>query len=180
MKNEMSRIRDRIDVLKKKIRNEESRLEQQNGGTSSRLVDDQKEAEARKEQLKEQIASLESEIKELQGQSSDQALREAQARRTRKNEDISKTNNILQNLRRADTGGLGAFGGAIGQVVRAIDNERGWREKPVGPIGRYVTLKAQAWMSIVEKFFGSTLSGFVVSHRQDADLLKRIMSQYHW
>jgi chromosome segregation ATPase len=182
LKHEINGKRAKIDGLTKKIKAEEERLERQNGGASSKLVEDQKTAETKKEQLISEIKSLESEIAGLLGRNAslDSPLKESQSAQGVKRNEISETGDTLRNLQKADSSELGAFSRGTPDLVRAIESERGWREKPVGPIGRYVTLKDQSWMHIVEKFFGSTLNGFIVTNYSDADKLKQLMSRFNW
>ncbi|KAF2641623.1 structural maintenance of chromosomes protein 6 [Massarina eburnea CBS 473.64] len=66
------------------------------------------------------------------------------------------------------------------RLLGAIDNETKFRERPVGPIGRHVELLKPEWGSILEKSFGATLEGFVVTCKDDRDLLSKIMKKLNY
>lgn len=63
-------------------------------------------------------------------------------------------------------------------LIRAINNETRWRTKPVGPMGLHVRLLKPEWSSIIEKTFGGALEGFVVTGKEDQNMLSKIMKEY--
>jgi chromosome segregation ATPase len=65
-------------------------------------------------------------------------------------------------------------------LLNAIKSERRFREEPVGPLGRYVKLLEPKWGRILEKQFGQTLNGFVVTSKQDQSILSTLMSRVGW
>jgi chromosome segregation ATPase len=62
-------------------------------------------------------------------------------------------------------------------ALREIDREKGWREKPVGPIGLHITLLDSKWIHIIERYFGGALGGFIVTNYADGNLLKKILER---
>ncbi|GAA5878570.1 hypothetical protein JCM1840_007454 [Sporobolomyces johnsonii] len=72
---------------------------------------------------------------------------------------------------------LMAFGGAMPRLVQAINNERGWREKPVGPIGLHVKLNQKEYGSALESFFSQSLNAFIVTNEDDRKRLRAIWYQ---
>jgi structural maintenance of chromosomes protein 6 len=66
------------------------------------------------------------------------------------------------------------------KLMRAIEKENGFRERPVGPMGRHVKLLKQEWSSILEKQSGGSLSAFVVTSKADQDLLSVLMKETNW
>ncbi len=82
-------------------------------------------------------------------------------------------NNDADNWRRG-------FEPNIGNLLRAIDNERGFKERPIGPVGRYIKLLKPEWASVVENTLGATLSSFVVTCKDDQNLLSKLMSKTSW
>lgn len=63
------------------------------------------------------------------------------------------------------------------RLVRAIETDRRFRDRPVGPIGRYVELKDPHWSSILEKVSGAALNAFVVTNKADQNTLQNLMKQ---
>ncbi|KAF2267665.1 dna repair protein-like protein rad18 [Lojkania enalia] len=70
----------------------------------------------------------------------------------------------------------------LSRLVQAIQGERRFRERPVGPIGRYVKLLKPEWSSILERQAGASLNAFVVINKDDqtllSDIMKRLKCQY--
>lgn len=182
LKAGITNTRAKIAHIKKKIEAEEQRLKDRDGGANSQLVAGQKEAEARRQELEterqrveDRKATVEDERKAVIDE-----MRRVQPVRARKIQDIEGARSRVHRLQQTDQDAFGAFSRGTAALLRLIDNERGWRQKPIGPIGRYVTLKDQSWMHIVEKHFGSTLNSFVVTNNSDAEKLKRLMSNAQW
>ena len=69
-------------------------------------------------------------------------------------------------------------------LLKAIqDNKRRFRnqeELPVGPLGRHVKLVNADWGYILEKQFGSSLNGFVVTNKSDQTVLAELMRRTGW
>lgn len=65
-------------------------------------------------------------------------------------------------------------------LLRAIESHSGFREKPVGPLGRHVKLVRPEWAHILEKQFGPALNGFVVTSKADQTILSKLMITCQW
>ncbi|GAA5952783.1 hypothetical protein JCM21900_005801 [Sporobolomyces salmonicolor] len=72
---------------------------------------------------------------------------------------------------------LMAYGSAMPRLLQAIDSERGWREKPVGPIGLHVKLNQKEYGSALESFFSQSLNAFIVTNEDDRKRLRAIWYQ---
>ncbi|CEQ43019.1 SPOSA6832_04907 [Sporobolomyces salmonicolor] len=72
---------------------------------------------------------------------------------------------------------LMAYGSAMPRLLQAIDSERGWREKPIGPIGLHVKLNQKEYGSALESFFSQSLNAFIVTNEDDRKRLRAIWSQ---
>lgn len=68
----------------------------------------------------------------------------------------------------------------LSELLRAIESEHRFREKPVGPMGRHVKLRLQDWGGILEKQFGQTLNAFVVTSKPDQNILSALMKRVGW
>jgi chromosome segregation ATPase len=69
---------------------------------------------------------------------------------------------------------------ALKTLLGAIEKESGFRETPVGPMGRYVELLKPEWGSILEKSFGGALNAFVVTSKGDHTILSEMMKRHNW
>ncbi|KAF1920540.1 hypothetical protein BDU57DRAFT_465075 [Ampelomyces quisqualis] len=68
----------------------------------------------------------------------------------------------------------------LAKLLRAIETDGHFREKPVGPMGRYVKLLRPEWAFILEKQFGLSLNAFVVTSRADQTTLSNLMRRCNW
>ncbi|KAL3446823.1 hypothetical protein BJX65DRAFT_110411 [Aspergillus insuetus] len=60
-------------------------------------------------------------------------------------------------------------------LLRAIQQEQSFTERPIGPIGNFVTLLKPEWSSVLESSFGATLNSFIVTSKGDQSTLSKIM-----
>lgn len=86
----------------------------------------------------------------------------------------------MNQLRRAQSSYMNVYGPQMQQLMNAIDTEKRWQDKPVGPMGMHIKLLKQDWSSILESVFGGALRGFVVTNYRDKDLLMSIMRKTQW
>lgn len=94
-----------------------------------------------------------------------------------KREEVEKRMNDLDALSR-DRGQQDlAYHQQMPALLRAIQNERSFAERPVGPVGKHVRLLKPEWSSVLEKSFGGTLSSFIVTSKRDMNILNGIMSR---
>lgn len=70
------------------------------------------------------------------------------------------------------------FGAAMPQLIQAIQNERGWRGRVVGPMGLHVKLNHPEYAKALDAFFNHYLNGFVCEDAGDADNLRRLIQRF--
>lgn len=115
----------------------------------------------------------------------DESRREQVDRLTQLRDDINRTRDAQDELRRGIQSLEGArqeplanFGQEMPAIVRAIQAERGWQNGvPVGPIGQHVKLSNEYKMysNTLESFFSKTLNAFLVDNEPDKQRLNRIL-----
>ncbi|KAE8308707.1 P-loop containing nucleoside triphosphate hydrolase protein [Aspergillus transmontanensis] len=89
--------------------------------------------------------------------------------------DVEQAEKLLWSLSKEGGPKNSGFHDKTPSLLRAIQQEESFTEKPVGPIGRHVTLLKPEWSSILENSFGTTLNSFVVTSKRDMEILSRIM-----
>lgn len=64
-------------------------------------------------------------------------------------------------------------------LLNLIDQERGFKVKPIGPIGRHIKLleEHKQWADILETSSGATLDGFVCASKADQSILSGLMKR---
>lgn len=178
----MTGANKKIKETTEEIRKEEERLESADDGSNLRLMGDQRNAEAEVLRVKAEIVAHDRQYKDDQAscqivkQDFDQTTRNVKEKKI----EIGNKQNNLRQISTAEGDFIKGFGPRLPTLLNAINNESGFRIKPVGPIGIYITLRDPKWWSILERFFGSTLTAFVVTNYDDSELLKRLMKSCNW
>ncbi|KAL5121033.1 Structural maintenance of chromosomes protein 6 [Pleosporales sp. CAS-2024a] len=97
-------------------------------------------------------------------------------------DDEHSTQKVIQNLQHGQRGWMEGYAQPqnLQKLLRAIETERTFRERPVGPMGRHVKLLRPEWGFILEKQFGANLNAFVVTSRADQRVLSGLMKRCNW
>ncbi|KAL4805247.1 P-loop containing nucleoside triphosphate hydrolase protein [Aspergillus unguis] len=170
---------NRIVGIQQKIDEESRRLANLHGGGYSQKLEvfeqaKQDAADARREIEEHQQGGyqIDSDIKaaEKQMDAADQPI--AQAKR-----DIAEAEALLHNLSKEGGSRKSGLPDKMPALLKAIQQEKSFTERPVGPIGNFVTLLKPEWSSILESSFGATLNGFLVTSKRDQSILSAIMQR---
>lgn len=70
-----------------------------------------------------------------------------------------------------------AFDRNLGRVLQEIERDNRFTVKPIGPLGRYITLKKPEWRMLLESHLNSVLSSFWVQTSADRNRLKAILDR---
>lgn len=158
------------------IQLEEQRLLEINGGGAARRLEELETAKSTVRQAKEDF-----EQHKAGRQNIEQTIRdcknlekERSEEKDRRQLDVENQQQRLNELRAKGDRQLGAFAPNTENLLRAIEREMRWEQKPIGPLGKHVKLKKAEWSSIIERMFGNSLNGFVVCSRRDANLLAEL------
>ncbi|KAK4055617.1 Structural maintenance of chromosomes protein 6 [Microbotryomycetes sp. JL201] len=88
----------------------------------------------------------------------------------------------LDNMRAVGTNRLLAFGGQdprkLINMMKAIEQERGWRHKPIGPIGTHIKLADSTWSGALESICAHTLNAFLVTTDEDRARLTQMHREF--
>lgn len=87
---------------------------------------------------------------------------------------------LLQGMERDGGARRTGFHEKMPMLLRAIQQEKSFKEPPVGPIGHYVSLLQPKWSSVLENSLGATLSSFVVTTKGDMNILFNTMQRVGW
>ncbi|OAL30964.1 hypothetical protein AYO22_01259 [Fonsecaea multimorphosa] len=166
-----------ITQQKVAIEQEVQRLAELDGGGAARRInelDEAKEAVRRAEgELQDHLDQRQTLVEEIERM---QRL-ESETGEAKKNEErrVTDLDNNLKRLVENRNSQDVAFHPKMHELLRALRQEKGFQDAPVGPLGKHVKLLKPDWSSILEKSFGSALSGFIVSSKRDENLLSSIM-----
>lgn len=164
------------------IRKEEERLKSADGGSNVQLMEAQRNAEAEVLRIGVEIVAHEQQNRDDQAtyrvakQDFDEATRNVGEKKI----EIDNKQKNLRQISTAEGDFIKGFGPRLPTLLNAISNENAFHVKPVGPIGTYITLRDPKWWSILERFFGNSLTAFVVTNYDDSEILKRLMGKCGW
>ncbi|OAP58641.1 hypothetical protein AYL99_07731 [Fonsecaea erecta] len=175
----MANVDRTIKQTKADIKKEEQRLAELDGGGAARRIRELEEAKEALEKAQDELqvhldgrGLLAADIEAM-------ARLEHEAREAKRNEDqrvVDLDNNLKRLMENRDSQDL-AFHPKIHELLRALHAEKGFRDPPVGPLGKHIKLLKPEWSSILEKTFGKSLAAFIVSNKEDEHLLTSIMRQ---
>ncbi|KAK0545371.1 Structural maintenance of chromosomes protein 6 [Tilletia horrida] len=179
LNEQFSQYQDDIDRLQKQIDDEAARLAQDNRAQFQRLQAEREECLEERTAAQNKETDLTAQFQELEQQSRplrarcDELKREIERTRnhiTEKQTQISGLTSSRQNQ-------LLAYGPNMIQLIRNIEQFRGWVSKPLGPMGRYVRLKDHTWSKVIESVLSNLLSSFLVTNWQDQKNLHRMLQE---
>lgn len=84
----------------------------------------------------------------------------------------------LHELEKLEKDQTNAYGPWMNDCLRAIEHERRFHSKPIGPIGRYIRCRDPHWSYAVEKHLAPIMSAFICADNHDERILLEIFSRY--
>jgi chromosome segregation ATPase len=179
MNDEINNLKATIQDYTTKLAEERRRQEQANGGQHAQKLVEIQEAKAQATQAR---VSLEShrDTQTAISRDLDKAEKDLQNIKPairQKQEQIRNCQNQMRNIQSGQGNWSAGYHNNLSKLLRAIENERRFRETPVGPMGRHVRLLKPEWSSILEKQAGQSLNSFVVTNKADESILSNLMKQ---
>ncbi|KAJ5306641.1 hypothetical protein N7508_005656 [Penicillium antarcticum] len=169
----------RIQETQQKVHEENQRLADASGGGYARkqeaceqAVNDAAAAQRAYNEHRSDANGLREDI-----ESSQEDLKATKGPVDAKRMELEQAENRLKTLTRDGGARQSGFHPKMPDLLKAIEQERSFESRPVGPIGHHVTLLQPKWSSILESSFGGTLGSFIVTSNRDMNILSRIMRQ---
>ncbi|KAL8705541.1 MAG: hypothetical protein Q9201_001358 [Fulgogasparrea decipioides] len=179
IKNQVTNSKKAIDTAQNSIREEYSRLEEVNGGGNARRL---AEIESKRVALTDAKTRLEDHDGGLQSleekrRRAAQDLEQSKYPIPQKREEVQACDDRLNRLIKDKGKQEGAYHANMPRLLRAIREDTGFQQKPIGPIGYHVRLLKPTWSSILEKSFGAALNTFIVISKGDQTKLSTLMAR---
>ena len=177
MHSNMRLQKDRIDKIQKDMEEEQGRLAGAQGAAHAERMSRMEKLKEAAEEAKRAQMDHGTGSAELQ-RNKDEAKRtfdNARPALQEKRDKVLRAEGKLQNARSNQPKPYEGYPQNMDKLVKAIDNDTRWRTKPVGPMGKHVTLLKATWSSPIESTFGAALNGFVVTCKEDQTLLSEHM-----
>ncbi|KAI0366623.1 P-loop containing nucleoside triphosphate hydrolase protein [Pilatotrama ljubarskyi] len=167
-----------IAELERKIQDEQTRLE-------TRSKEKRDRAARQLDELNARLADDEKNFKEI-SQERHRLMAEADSAKTEgtrlEEEQRDLRNRIIEceeQIRRCselETNSLSRFGNRMEWVLSQIEQKRWYGRKPVGPFGRYVTVKdPERWGRLLRVVIGNAMSSFAITDARDRPALAQLL-----
>ena len=171
-------VTDKETIKKKKsaIAEEEQRLADLNGGGTAARLAELEDANQAAGTAHEDYETHESQRIRL-GEEVDQTQTSADREKTAiapKRAEVERRVADVEKLAQSNGQQDAAYDPRLPDLLRAIQRETSFARRPIGPIGKHVRLTRPEWSSVLEKSFGQTLNGFIVTTKGDMDILNRL------
>ncbi|KAI5919698.1 hypothetical protein F4810DRAFT_686000 [Camillea tinctor] len=163
----------------RKIRDEEQRLEAVNGGALAKKQKEHEEAKGVVQKIRESIDTHANDLPNLNEEFAriEKATQEIGGHVEQKRKEVSAAEAQIRTLSQNRGDPWAGFDAQMPQLLKLIDNDNRFTEKPIGPIGAYVQLTKPKWSTILEKTLGQNLSGFIVKSKPDQVRLQAMMDK---
>ncbi|KAJ1029975.1 hypothetical protein NDA16_000888 [Ustilago loliicola] len=169
-----------IERYEDQIRDETSKLAHEGKAHRQQLEEERQDVQRQRQEVQDGLLDKEEQQRETDNKAIDIAQREEEQGQTlrRLQDEYQNNSSRLAQLRESTRNRLTAYGGPkVPALMQAINNERGWTSKPIGPLGTHVKLKDMRWQRVLESVIGNTLNAFFVSNHGDRMRLKNIMDR---
>lgn len=182
IKEHLKRAEANVRNTRADIEEEHRRLEEANGGSHKKRLEEIEAKRADVVAAKNRLQEHESNYGILQRnkEKATAALEFSKGPLAAKQNEMDQCEAQLTRLMQDKGQKQGAYKPSMHRLLTAIQNDSGFREKPVGPMGNHVRLLKPLWSNILEKSFGGTLETFIVTSKPDQSLLLRLMQQNGW
>ncbi|KAF2459353.1 DNA repair protein [Lineolata rhizophorae] len=178
-------LRDEINASTREIQGyewefeaERNRQESANGPENARMMAVIQEAKERRDALDAQKKDIERSFARLDRavNEADLALRQSKPQVREQRDKVHAKKTQIRNLGQGRDNWHSAYFANMQNLLAAIEREaQHFYKKPVGPIGRHVTLLKPRWSSVLEKSFGAALNAFLVTSKEDQTKLSELM-----
>ena len=151
-----------------------------NGGVHSKMLDEIEEAKIRAHDARialEEFDSGKGAIEQKLRHAQD-AIQQFKPTIESKRNDITRSEDQLRSMSQDQGDWTRAYHRNVSNLLRAIERESGFKERPVGPFGRYIRLLKPEWSSILERSLGGILDSFAVTSKHDQSLLASLMKRF--
>ena len=167
-------------MVKNDLATERQRLADANGGVHSKMLHEIEEAKIRAHDAKIQLedfdkgkVAIEQKLRQAQD-----AVQQFKLTLESKRDEVNRTESQLRSMSQDRGDWTRAYHRNLPNLLRAIERESGFKERPVGPFGRHIRLLKPEWSSILERSLGGILDSFAVTSKHDQSILANLMKRF--
>lgn len=175
---ELKQARAKVQTIQGDIDAEQQRIEDANGGSLARKFAEIDAAKTEASQAKAEFDRSHDKMNGLMEKSQvfRSALEQEQGPWAAKKRDVDNCRNRLREMQNERPDPMRGFDQRMPELLRKIQQDRGFFQKPVGPVGLHLKLRDPKWSDILEVTFGSTLNGFIVTNKRDQVKLAKMIA----
>ncbi|GAM83237.1 hypothetical protein ANO11243_012230 [Dothideomycetidae sp. 11243] len=177
IKTDLNAAKQEVKKQKAAIAEEERRIESATGPAQAQKLTELREAELDAEEKKRQSNSTDKQSLDQAKERADAEVKLAKRALVPAQRASDTAEGQLSSLLRSQGDQMKGFNDNMPKLLKAIQNETRFRQKPVGPLGLHVRLKKPEWSPIVESIFGGVLEAFVVTNPQDQSILRTLQQK---
>lgn len=168
-----------VKDFEEKVAAEERRLEEATGEAILSKNRELEQAKGHVTNIENDISNAKEQEKELLNQVDEtKKARDAKAVEcSNKRDEITVAEQALRTSERDQGSIYAGYERKVPELLRMIERETRFQNKPVGPLGAYVQLLKPEWSSILEKTFGNILNAFIVQSMAEQKLLQSFMNR---
>ncbi|KAM0309422.1 hypothetical protein ACHAO8_009051 [Botrytis cinerea] len=177
-KLELETAKQKARTIQGEIDSEQKRIEDANGGSLNRKFTEIESAKTEASQAKTEFENSYGEMQGLveKSQFAKTAFEKEQGPLAAKRKEVENSRNRLREMQNERPDPMRGFDQRMPELLRRIQQDRGFLHKPVGPIGLHVKLRDPKWSDILEVSIGNTLNSFAVTNKADQARLQKIIS----
>jgi chromosome segregation ATPase len=176
---ELGKEKKRAAKIREEVDEERKVLEAADGGNQARMLQEIEEEEAKLVEAQRRVTEQPSKDDLLSNQrASELKLKDVKTALGRKREELDRARSRLHDLQNEQPDIMAGYDTRIHRVLADIERDRGWRQKPVGPLGQHIQLLKPEWSSILERLFGNALGGFLVTNKPDQDRINALCKRH--
>jgi len=178
IRDHLTAAKDKVEKIEGDILAEVQRIENANGGAHAQKLAGLTAAQERASQARINLAekSDDSHLQELY-QKAHKEYNYSKQPLEAKLQEMNRCQSRLDAISRDVGQQMAGFDPKISRLLNMIRDDRGFKEKPVGPIGHHIKLLKPIWSSALERSIGNQLNGFVVTSKADQQRLSGMMRQ---
>ncbi|KAK4179709.1 putative structural maintenance of chromosomes protein 6 [Triangularia setosa] len=168
---------DQVKLFEQKIAEEERSLQEAHGGAQTQKMKERDETQARVQEIRQKIEDNKRLIPQITSQVDDsaEALTQLRDQVTKKQLEITNVKKEIDNIQGQVRGALAGYDRSMPRLLKAIEDDNRFQQKPIGPLGTLVHLHKPEWAGILESYFGNNLNGFLVFNKGDMNILADLM-----
>ncbi|KAI5122964.1 hypothetical protein M0805_006843 [Coniferiporia weirii] len=103
---------------------------------------------------------------------------EAESTKANAEREMRSCSNQLDQMARQAHDRISKFGPRMSEIMRKIDATKWYGEKPVGPLGLYVSCRDQRWAGIMRATLAGMMTSFAVTDARDRNTLKQLLVSF--